>query len=251
MRRAGALLAALLAAALLWTGAAALGSESPAAELETGIGAVQGGQEVELLLSLSDCFGVNAAKGTLAYDPAVFAPPAQEDFEGLNGWESVVYNPDNGQFALIHRADDPGAGAVLRITLTAREEPAAGETRVAVAGLSLSGGEEDVFPGEVEVTLHALSGERPADPDQGGQESQSQPGPTPGADGDQSQPEPTPGADGDQSQSEPTPGADGDQSQPEPTPGADGDQPQPEPAPGADGDQSQPELTPDTDADQV
>ena len=224
MRRLGALLAALLVVpALLWTGAAAMGSESPTAGLEAGSGAVQGGQEVELLLSLADCSGVNVVKGTLAYDPAVFVPPAQEDFEGLNGWERVVYNPANGMFALIHRADDPGAGAVLRITLTAREELTAGDTQVTVAGLSLSGGEEDVSPGEAKVTLRALPGDQP-------------------------QPEATPGTDGNQPQPEATPGTDGNQPQPEATPGTDGDQPQPGEPDGGEAGQEQQEQAGEEDA---
>lgn len=240
MRKAKTMLAALLAAwALLWTGAAALEARGPSAELEAGSGAVQGGQEVELLLSLTDCSGVNAVTGTLEYDPAVFIPPSQENLEGQNGWESVVYNPGNGRFALIHRADDPGAGAVMRVTLTARGELTGGDTQVAVTGLSVSGGEEDLIPGGARVTLNTLAGETPADPEGGGPSSPS-PEASPGAGEDQPRPEATPEAGG----AQPRPETGEDQSQPEAGPEAGAGQSQTGSAPDTEDGQTQPETTP-------
>lgn len=240
MRKAKTMLAALLAAwALLWTGAAALEARGPSAELEAGSGTVQGGQEVELLLSLTDCSGVNAVTGTLEYDPAVFIPPSQENLEGQNGWESVVYNPGNGRFALIHRADDPGAGAVMRVTLTARGELTGGDTQVAVTGLSVSGGEEDLIPGGARVTLNTLAGETPADPEGGGPSSPS-PEASPGAGEDQPRPEATPEAGG----AQPRPETGEDQSQPEASPEAGAGQSQTGSAPDTEDGQTQPETTP-------
>ena len=65
--------------------------------------------------------GINAIKGTLEIDSDVFEKPGQEDFELLDSWENIRYNPENGQFGLSRRAGSPEGGDVLRIRLTAGE----------------------------------------------------------------------------------------------------------------------------------
>ena len=65
--------------------------------------------------------GINAIKGTLEIDSDVFEKPGQEDFELLDYWENIRYNPENGQFGLSRRAGSPEGGDVLRIRLTAGE----------------------------------------------------------------------------------------------------------------------------------
>ena len=65
--------------------------------------------------------GINAIKGTLEIDSDVFEKPGQEDFELLDYWENIRYNPENGQFVLSRRAGSPEGGDVLRIRLTAGE----------------------------------------------------------------------------------------------------------------------------------
>ena len=65
--------------------------------------------------------GINAIKGTLEIDSDVFEKPGQEDFELLDYWENIRYNPENEQFVLSRRAGSPEGGDVLRIRLTAGE----------------------------------------------------------------------------------------------------------------------------------
>ena len=65
--------------------------------------------------------GINAIKGTLEIDSDVFEKPGQEDFELLDYWENIRYNPENGQFGLSRRAGSPEGGDVLRIRLTTGE----------------------------------------------------------------------------------------------------------------------------------
>ncbi len=132
---------------------------------------VRKGQEIEFVFSLDGNddtnTGVNALKGILEYDPDIFEQPAQEDFEPLEPWESVYYNPENGQFVLFRRTNDADHGAILRINLTAKETLPAKDLYVGVSGLSISGGKEDLFPMDVEIKLSAISQQRPvgSDPD--------------------------------------------------------------------------------------
>lgn len=80
---------------------------------------------IEVILSVDSYgdveTGINAIKGTLEIDSDVFEKPGQEDFELLDYWENIRYNPENGQFGLSRRAGSPEGGDVLRIRLTAGE----------------------------------------------------------------------------------------------------------------------------------
>lgn len=126
-------------------------SEDRDASLTAGGDLIREGETVELTLSLTGYeeigTGINAVVGTLAYDTEAFEAPVQENFAPLASWDSLRYNPENGQFVLYRRTGDREGGDVLRVTLTAREDLSAGETWAKVSGLTASGGEEDVvFP---------------------------------------------------------------------------------------------------------
>ena len=96
--------------------------------LSAGDTSVRAGQEMEFVFSLDGYYdiqtGINTIKGTFEYDSDIFEDPAQEDFEPLNSWESVRYNPSNRQFVLIRRANDAVGGEVVRITAHGKREPA-------------------------------------------------------------------------------------------------------------------------------
>lgn len=53
---------------------------------------IRDGQEIEVIFSLEGFSeiksGVNALKGTLKYDSAVFELVSQEDFEPMNSWKN-------------------------------------------------------------------------------------------------------------------------------------------------------------------
>ena len=173
MRSVRAWLAALiLASGLLLAGAAAPETERVALTLEAGSTVVQAGQEAQFLLALEEGADINVIKGTLEYDQEIFELPSQEDFEPLGGWESVFYNPDSGQFILFHRGAQPEPGDVLSIRLAAKGELTAGSARVGVTGLAVSGGDGDVAPGDVEVTLSLLSTPLQAEPEEESQQEQ-------------------------------------------------------------------------------
>ena len=123
--------------------------------------AVRREQEVEFVLSLDGYDdirdGVYALTGSLAFDPNIFETPAQQDFEGLNSWERVTYNPESGQFTLISPAGSTQPGDTLRFTLTAKGALPAGETGVRITGLSASDGGREFSLPDAQLTLSAVS----------------------------------------------------------------------------------------------
>lgn len=188
-----------LLAAFIMTCGLLLGSTAVAAEeirqpvLETGDTTVRKGQEIEFVFSLDNYgerkTGINTLKGTVEYDPDIFEQPAQENFEPLESWESVYYNPENGQFVLIRRADNLDGGPVLRIKLTAKDNLPAKDLYVGVSGLSVSGGKEDIFPDDVEVKLSAVSEQVPEGSKPDAEEGQTKPGDPVNEDKEQAQQE--------------------------------------------------------------
>ena len=102
MRRIRALIAAAVTVCgLLWSGMEASAADVAGMEISSQADTVRKGQEIELTFSLEGYTdinsGVNALKGTLEYDSAVFGGVSQEDFETVNSWEKLFYNPENGQ----------------------------------------------------------------------------------------------------------------------------------------------------------
>ena len=109
MGRVRALLAALVTVCGLLLGAVeVLAAETGKLEITSGGTVIRDGQEIEVIFSLEGFSeiksGVNALKGTLKYDSAVFELVSQEDFEPMNSWKKLFYNPENGQFVLINSA---------------------------------------------------------------------------------------------------------------------------------------------------
>lgn len=162
MRKIRALVAAAVTAfGLLWGGLQVQAAQVEGGKLTSSLETVRKGEELELTFALegySDIEkGICALKGTLVLEPDIFTGVSQEDFETVNSWEKLFYNPDNGQFVLIRRDGSRQAEAVFRLRLTAGEDIPAGEVAVSVQGLSLSEGEEDLHPGDASLTLSAVA----------------------------------------------------------------------------------------------
>ena len=109
MRRVRALLAAFITICGLLSGSIEVTAAGVRGmEIQSEDTAVRKGQEITLTFALDGYTdirnGVNALKGTLEFDSEVFEEASGEDFEKLNSWERMFYNPDNGQFVLINRA---------------------------------------------------------------------------------------------------------------------------------------------------
>lgn len=161
MGRVRALLAALVTVCGLLLGAVeVLAAETGKLEITSGGTVIRDGQEIEVIFSLEGFSeiksGVNALKGTLKYDSAVFELVSQEDFEPVNSWKKLFYNPENGQFVLINSAGSTEDEEVFRMRLRAGQSVPAGEVSVSVEDLSVSEGKEDLIPAGSSLTLSAV-----------------------------------------------------------------------------------------------
>ena len=161
MGRVRALLAALVTVCGLLLGAVeVLAAETGKLEITSGGTVIRDGQEIEVIFSLEGFSeiksGVNALKGTLKYDSAVFELVSQEDFEPMNSWKKLFYNPENGQFVLINSAGSTEDEEVFRMRLRAGQSVPAGEVSVSVEDLSVSEGKEDLIPAGSSLTLSAV-----------------------------------------------------------------------------------------------
>lgn len=162
MRKIKALAAVLFALCIIVLG----GIEIQAASVE-GIQitsentAVRKGDQIEVFFALSGYTdiqtGVNAIKGTLNYDPEVFEEIQVSDFQTLNTWESLFYNPANGQFVLVSRMGSTQQEPVMSVQLTAKQSIPAKETYISVTDVSVSEGVEDILPNEQVLMLSAVS----------------------------------------------------------------------------------------------
>ena len=161
MKRVRALLAALVTACGLLLGAAEiLAANQGKLESVQENTTVREGQEVALRFSLEEILGIsgeiNALKGTLEADSAIFEAVFQEDFETENSWEKLFFNPENGEFVLINRPGSSGGESVFRLGLTVRSSAPAGEIPVALTELVVSDGIGDQVLPDVSVTLSVI-----------------------------------------------------------------------------------------------
>ncbi len=166
-------LRALLAAVIITICGLLLGGLEGAAAADSGMEitadqtAVRGGEKITLTFGLGShadvTDGANALKGTLTVDQDVFEDVSSEDFETLNSWERLFYNPDNGQFILINRAGSKGAESVFRIRLKAKETVPAKETFVGVKDTVISEGKADLVLPDVTFDLDSVSAVPPAE----------------------------------------------------------------------------------------
>ena len=167
MRRVRALLAAFITICGLLSGSIEVTAAGVRGmEIQSEDTAVRKGQEITLTFALDGYTdirnGVNALKGTLEFDSEVFEEASGEDFETLNSWERMFYNPDNGQFVLINRAGSMEGEAVFRLRLTAKQSIPAKEAYITVKELSASEGNEDLFPEDGSLKIDSITAEGPA-----------------------------------------------------------------------------------------
>lgn len=159
----------LLAAALiLWVLAIPLAVSAAGIEhisLAVSQTTVREGEEIEITLSIPAGQSFHSLMGTLVFDTDHFSLPAQEDFVLHGGWSDLYFNPENGQFVLIHRQGSSGE-AVLTVSLTAKDTLTAGQTDISVTGIALSDGKTEQSPADATVRLDTVSPLLPSpDPD--------------------------------------------------------------------------------------
>lgn len=132
------------------------------------------GDKVIVTLKLDDYKevdkGINAYKATLEYDKNIFEDVVQSDFECLNDWESLKYNPKNGEFVAIKKVGSKDAEDVLKITLKVKNSVEASKSKVTIKDIVASEGKEDiVYLKEVETILDIIEEQKvipttPTDP---------------------------------------------------------------------------------------
>lgn len=76
--------------------------------------------------------GINAYKGTLEYDKNIFEEVVQSDFESLNNWEELKYNPQNGQFVAFRKVGTKTEENVVKLVLKVKKDVEATKTIVKI-----------------------------------------------------------------------------------------------------------------------
>lgn len=118
------------------------------------------GDQVEVVLRFDKYTeiqkGVNAYKATLEYDKQIFEEVVESNFSCQNSWESLKYNPANGQFVAIRKARSNKAGEVVKITLKVKKGVKATKTVVKVKDITTSEGKKDLFLKDSSLILHII-----------------------------------------------------------------------------------------------
>lgn len=169
MKKARVLLAALIVVCVLFWGSVPVSAaEISQSKLTSDKLNVRNGDKIELVFSLDGYLdiksGINSLKGTLKYDSDIFEQLTQDDFEPLDSWESLYYNPQNGQFSLIRRTGSTKGGAVLKIYLTAKADLPAKDTYIEACELSASEGKYDIILNDAGLKLSAVSTQTSTEP---------------------------------------------------------------------------------------
>ena len=109
---------------------------------------VKAGETLTLTMRLDDYQkidkGVNAYKATLQYNRDVFEEVEQSDFQSLNDWERLRFNPKTGELVAIKRAGSKTAEAVMTVTLTVKKDIKAGVEEVTLQEVVTSEGKVDI-----------------------------------------------------------------------------------------------------------
>ena len=119
------------------------------------------GDTLSYTLSLRDYTdigdGINVIKGTFVYDQNNFGRLHAEDFKMLNSWENFFYNEETGEFIAIKRKGSREPEDIFQVTLRSAENLGAGETYVGVKEISVSQGNDDIFPADALAKIDLIS----------------------------------------------------------------------------------------------
>ncbi len=129
-------------------------------KLSTNATELKQGDEVVVTLKLDNLNevkkGINAYKATLVYDKDIFETITQSDFVCQNGWESLKYNPANGEFIAIKKVGSTKAEEVVKITLKVKNNAEATKTVVKIKDITTSEGKGDISLIETDATLNVV-----------------------------------------------------------------------------------------------
>ncbi len=100
--------------------------------------------------------GINAYKGTLEYDKNIFEEVVQSDFESLNNWEELKYNPQNGQFVAFRKVGTKTEENVVKLVLKVKKDVEATKTIVKIKDITTSEGKKDIFLSDANLNLNII-----------------------------------------------------------------------------------------------
>lgn len=123
------------------------------------------GEEIGITLSPPAGQDSHSLMGTLVFDTDHFLTPTEQDFVLHSGWSDLYFNPENGQFVLLHK-QGASEGEVLTVSLTAKDTLTAGEAEVSITGVTVSDGQSEHAPVDTSVRVDTISPALPSpDPD--------------------------------------------------------------------------------------
>ena len=129
----------------------------PTIDIKSSTNEIKSGMEIEITLELKNFDevekGINAYKATLHYDSDVFEEVQQSDFTCLNGWESLRYNKETGEFIAFKKVGSKKPEEVLKVTLRLKENANRRETTIAIKDVVASEGIKDLSLEKKSVTV--------------------------------------------------------------------------------------------------
>ena len=96
--------------------------------------------------------GVNAYKATLLYDDSIFERVSEIDFQTVNDWEGLRYNPNTGEFVVYKKSGITAGEDIVNISLKVKENVKAAKTKVELVEAVTSEGKKDLFIEDAEVS---------------------------------------------------------------------------------------------------
>lgn len=128
--------------------------------------------------------GIYAYKATLDYNQRLFEQVQQDNFQSLNGWERLRFNPETKELVAIKRAGSTQAEAVVSLSMKAVQDIPSGTGTVKFSDVVMSQGGTDLAGGTANAVVDLVQkpGQTPEQPpSQNPSQNPSQtPGQTPG-----------------------------------------------------------------------
>ena len=122
------------------------------------------GQTVEVKLAITSINageGIDTVTAQLNYNQEIFEPVTEESFTGLNHWNFIMYNEDDGAFILSKSSKVDSNSEVLKVELKVKENITVDKAEVSISNIVVSGGDEDIDVDMVSVTIEVPEPTKP------------------------------------------------------------------------------------------
>ena len=122
------------------------------------------GKTVEVSLAITSINageGIDTVTAQLNYNQEIFEPVTEESFTGLNHWNFIMYNEDDGAFILSKSSKVDSNSEVLKVELKVKENITVDKAEVSISNIVVSGGDEDIDVDMVSVTIEVPEPTKP------------------------------------------------------------------------------------------